>query len=368
MSSHYSRLEALPPGAQQVFDAAAKKSVFFSRPWFQNYIETVLPSPEQLRIYAAASDGQPCALLPMQIKADTRGIFRARTLAGLQNYYSSLFGLLVNERAGTAEFMNLAGQLRRAEEHWECLDFHPMDPDDPSFHDWLASLRRQGYWVDTYQCFGNWYMHVNGRNFAEYFEALPSQLKNTIKRKRKQFEANPANRLEIVQGGDKLEQAIADYIKIYNASWKVPEPYPDFIPGLIRSCAEQGWLRLGLAYVGETPAAAQIWIVQEGTAAIYKLAYDEQFAKQSIGSILTTALMQYAVDVDKVEVVDYLTGDDAYKRDWMSHRRERWGIVAYNPRSLGGLIEAARHFGGKWARQLRHKLNTSTAADSDKNR
>ena len=40
------------------------------------------------------------------------------------------------------------------------------------------------------------------------------------------------------------------------------------------------------------------------------------------------------------------------------HRRERWGIVAHNPRSLGGLIEAARHFGGKWARQLCHKLNT----------
>lgn len=366
MSSFYSRLEALPPEAQQVFDAAAKKSVFFTRTWFQNYIQTVLPDPAQLRIYAAEKNGQVCALLPMQTKPGSRGVLSLRTLTGLQNYYSSLFGLLLADTAGPNEIAQLAHQLRHDKDSWDCLDFHPMDLEDATFQTWQNSLRQQGYWVDTYQCFGNWYLHLNGRSFTVYFDSLPSQLKNTVKRKRKQFEANPANRLEIIQGGDKLEQAIADYVKIYNASWKVPEPYPDFIPGLIRSCAAEGWLRLGIAYVGDIPAAAQIWIVQGGTAAIYKLAYDEQFAKQSIGSILTTALMQYAIDVDKIKVADYLTGDDAYKRDWMSDRRERWGIVAYNPYRLRGLLEAARHFGGKWARQI-HRCLKSTKPGSAEN-
>jgi CelD/BcsL family acetyltransferase involved in cellulose biosynthesis len=51
-----------------------------------------------------------------------------------------------------------------------------------------------------------------------------------------------------------------------------------------------------------------------------KIAYDEQYAKLSIGTVLTT-LMPYVIDVDRVRIVDYLSGDDEYKRTWLSHRR-----------------------------------------------
>ncbi|MFZ2388006.1 MAG: hypothetical protein WAW69_09375, partial [Polaromonas sp.] len=43
-----------------------------------------------------------------------------------------------------------------------------------------------------------------------------------------------------------------------------------------------------------------------------------------------------------VTEVDFLIGDDAYKKNWMSHRRERWGIVAYNPKTLGGIFELSK--------------------------
>lgn len=52
------------------------------------------------------------------------------------------------------------------------------------------------------------------------------------------------------------------------------------------------------------------------TASIYKLAYQDKFADLSVGSILTARLMQHVIDIDGVTHVDYLTGDDAYKRDW----------------------------------------------------
>jgi CelD/BcsL family acetyltransferase involved in cellulose biosynthesis len=144
-----------------------------------------------------------------------------------------------------------------------------------------------------------------------------------------------------------LERGIAAYNQIYAASWKVLEPYAEFIPGLIRTCAEQGTLRLGLAYVDGEPAAAQIWIVHAGIASIYKMAYDQKFRDLSVGTYLTTRLMEFAIDVDKVTEIDYLTGDDRYKKDWMSHRRERWGILALNPRTPRGILAIARHVGGR---------------------
>jgi CelD/BcsL family acetyltransferase involved in cellulose biosynthesis len=113
-----------------------------------------------------------------------------------------------------------------------------------------------------------------------------------------------------------------------------------------------GALRLGIIYIDGEPAAAQLWIVHNGCALIYKLAYDERFADLSVGTILSAALFQHALDVDKVAVVDYLSGDDAYKKDWMSARRERWGILALNPRSLHGALAIARHIGGRAVKRV----------------
>jgi len=110
---------------------------------------------------------------------------------------------------------------------------------------------------------------------------------------------------------------------------------------------------MGIAYVADKPIAAQIWIVSGQRAAIYKLAYDESQAQHGAGTILTAFLMRHVLDVDRVNEVDYLIGDDAYKKDWMTHRRERWGIVAYNLKTLRGLVGWIREVGGRWVKRVK---------------
>ena len=61
--------------------------------------------------------------------------------------------------------------------------------------------------------------------------------------------------------------------------------------------------------------------------------------------------MRRAIDVDRVEVVDRLQGDDPYKREWMSHRRERWGILAMNPRTTRGVLGLLRHVIGRFVKR-----------------
>ncbi|WP_304299333.1 GNAT family N-acetyltransferase, partial [Chromatium okenii] len=119
-------------------------------------------------------------------------------------------------------------------------------------------------------CFGNWYLPISTTNYDAIFANFSSRLKSTIKRKRKQFLTNSNSHLIIVNSGENLEQFIQDYVHVYASSWKKPEPYPEFIPELMRLCARRGWLRLGLAYINGEIAAAQIWIVCYGRAAIYK--------------------------------------------------------------------------------------------------
>ncbi|MEB0012028.1 GNAT family N-acetyltransferase [Glaciimonas sp. Gout2] len=356
MTTH-ARFEDMPLPYRDLF-AKVQSGVdgidFFSTlPWFEHLAETALSHRHRLRLYCIES-GVERLLLPMCHKVNRNRFFGTRRLTALANYYTPLFGPVgMPSDTQTAEM--LTALLRAAandKPQWDTIDLHPLDVDGKTFACLLAGFQAASMPIQRYFCFGNWYLDVNGRDYQAYFNGLSSKLRNTITRRSRQLVDAKRLRIEIVCDAKDIEKSITDYEEIYRSSWKENEVFPTFIPGLIRSCAKQGALRLGIAYVDDQPAAAQIWIVHHRVASIYKLAYNERFTKLSIGTILTSRLMQQVIDIDKVREVDYLTGDDAYKKDWMSHRRERWGIIAFNLRTLRGAMSAADHFGRRRIKQL----------------
>ena len=125
-------------------------------------------------------------------------------------------------------------------------------------------------------------------------------------------------------------------------------------------------LRLGIAWLQGRPIAAPLWIVVQDKASIYKVAYHEDFSAYSPGTVLTAHLMQHVIDRDHVKEVDFLTGDDKHKQIWMSHRRERWGIVAYNPRTLIGFALLLKEVLARTTKTLRTSIN-SRLKRSDRN-
>ena len=351
----YPDLAALPGRYEPLFSRAGSASFFHTLSWYRNFVDNALSPNERPRIYAvdtAADRGTARAVLLMRRSGSGAGSPASRRLSGLSSYYTSLFGPVLDPDDPDLQGVlgALASAMARDEIRWDAIDMHPLALDAPVFPALVKGVRDAGFAAQTYFCFGNWYLRVGGRSYAEYFESLPSQLKNTVTRKRKQLE-KLKSRIVVCRDGTGLEEALRAYEQIYAVSWKVPEPYPNFISGLCRTCAASGWLRLGIVYLDDQPVAAQIWIVHAGIAAIYKLAYDERFAKLSAGSILTAHLMQHVIDIDKVHEVDYLTGDDAYKKDWMSDRRERWGIAAFNLRTPLGMLAAAWNFGASAAKR-----------------
>ncbi|MFZ6645837.1 GNAT family N-acetyltransferase [Undibacterium sp. TJN25] len=358
----YDSIVALPSGYKALFDRSERTGgIFSSLSWFQHLSKTSFEPGTHLRIYGLESEtdtDNARGALVMRFQPQKSRWLTPYRLEAATNYYTSLFSPTIG--GCDADMQDKVGALIRAIKedtlHWDMVDMHPMALDAPIFQASVLAFRSAGMITQHYFCFGNWYLQVQGRTYGEYFSTLPSRLRNTVQRKSKQLESTDRLSISIFKNRENLNMAIQVFQKIYQSSWKGSESYPDFIHGLIELLADEGKLRLGIAYIDQQPAAAQIWIVSGGTASIYKLAYDEQFTSLSIGSILTARMMQQVIDGDKVSEVDYLTGDEAYKQDWMSHRRERWGILAFRTSSVRGLCAAILHIGGHTVKKLVKQL------------
>lgn len=339
--------DQLPADVRAFLEQAERRCAEFGFAWFHNLATTVYAGSDQLRFYVLRRDRAVLAVWPLRVEKNAVGC----TLHALGNFYTTLFEPLFAAECSPADMAPLMAAMKADLPGLGALRLAPMDRDAPSYQLIVEGIRAAGWKPFEFFCFGNWYQPVAG-SWTDYLAKRTGTLRSTIKRMTKKFSADGGT-LEIVSDSAQVMRAIDAYNAVYASSWKRAEPYPEFMPGLARTCAEQGFLRLGLAWLDGKPIAAQLWIVAHGRAEIYKVAYDEGFKAYAPGTLLTALLMAHVIDVDQVSEVDYLIGDDPYKKTWMSHRRERWGVIAYNPRSLGGLSGWVREALGRAVKSLK---------------
>ena len=197
--------------------------------------------------------------------------------------------------------------------------------------------------VETVEDFGNWYSPVAG-GFEEYWNGRGTCLRNTVERKERALRRDHRVDLEVFRSPADAERATELYEHVHALSWKEPEPYPLFIPSLIRAGLEAGAVRVGVLTVDGEPVAAQLWIVWRGRATIFKLSYAENRRKLSAGSILTRHMVREAFRSGDVAEIDFGCGDDAYKKEWLPLRRQRWTLTAYDPTTACGAAHTLRRY------------------------
>lgn len=340
-----------PPAATELFDAAQRHNLECGWDWLALLAREVFAADGQAKLLTLQRQGRCLAAWALQCGAEP---------GALSNYYTALYEPLISAEATPDDLARLARHLRSLGSPSGRWLFGPMDPARPSFAALESALRAGGFAVWRFVRFGNWYLPCAGLRWADYLATRSGEVRSTIRRMGKRFDA-AGGRLEIITGPDRAAAGLAAYEAVYASSWKQAEPYPGFVRGLVELAAGRQWLRLGVAWLGDRPIAAQIWLSAHRRAEIFKLAYDEQVSQYSAGTLLTARLMQQALDDDRVEEIDYLIGDDPYKKAWMTHRRERLGLVAYDLRRLAGIAGAAREASGRTLRRLRPRAAAASA-------
>ncbi|MDH5180952.1 MAG: GNAT family N-acetyltransferase [Gammaproteobacteria bacterium] len=312
----YSTWDQLPHSATDLFAQGEKDSIFFSKPWFVN-LSTALDDDQTMLLACVVDEHKVLAILPLLKSTD-------RIWHSLKHRYTTHYSLLLTDDGQQQVLACLIRGLSQLP--FKALLLEPVADNDSSLNALHRMMESNGYTCDRQFRFYNWICRVQGQSFEEYMAARPTWLRNTISRKKRKLDRDHGFEIRLFCG-DNVPQAMSDYYAAYSASWKANEQYVDFLNGIVAGFSGPGWSRLAVLYVKARPVAAQLWFVHCGKASIFRLAYDNDWKQYSPGSILTCYLMEYVIDVDKVEEIDFLTGNEAYKQDWMSERRERFALI-----------------------------------------
>ena len=317
-------LDAAAADAAGALDRDQQASLYHRLDWFRLLHEHVPPAGK-LAVWRAR-DGDKAAWLFLAVEGRKASAYAA--------WYSLRFNGI-----GENDVMTPLAEALRKSGIAE-VELAPLEDPEPL----AAAFRSAGWQVRLTEKTGNWRVATAGEDFASYWARRPGQLRSTAKRKAK----IAGLEVEIFDRFD--EVAWAAYEEVYQASWKPEEGSFPFLRALAEQEGAAGTLRLGVARKDGQPLAVQLWLVEHGEATIHKLAYREDAKDLSPGTILGEAMFRRALDQDRVEAIDYGTGDDAYKRDWMDERRPLWRLQAFNPGTVRGLAGAARALAGRLGR------------------
>lgn len=273
---------------------------------------------------ATARDGNQTVALPLMLESGR--------ISSLRNWYNFTWRHLAPcGSAGHRLIVELARQLKDSA-HRATLE--PVPDEDGTANRLADAFQKAGWRVEVTECDTNHVLYVQGQSFDEYWADRPGPLRTTLKRKGKKVET------EIFTHFD--EAAWSEYERIYSDSWKPEEDQPAMLRQFARQEGAAERLRLGIARNQGRAVAAQCWTVENGTAYIHKLAHLESAKKLSAGTTLSAALFKHVIDTDKVDLVDFGTGDQPYKSDWMNAIRPRFRIDCFDMARPRAWVDLAR--------------------------
>ncbi len=335
-------------------DSLLRPDLFeLSLPWLKATYDFMLPAGAELIVHCLFTDKsvQSSADKPGPLLVALPLIHHSKKISSLSSFYSAVTEPLFSQVSFDKEDDNLTvleyleSLLMFIKQHSTWHQMHIGSIDKNAL---LAKSIEQVFPSELmqrriYSLSDNYYQE-NITDFSNYYQHLPSQLKNTVKRRTTKLSKQYNYSIDIIATIDDFPLAFAAYQEIYQQSWKGEEYSFAFIEQVCRQALAENKLRLALLSIDNEPAAAQIWFVQSSNdkkvASIFKLAYQPKFQAFSVGSILSMALSEYVIEQDNVTSIEFGMGSETYKQDWLVNKRQRISYQVFNNQSLYGMVLA----------------------------
>lgn len=343
----YRSLEELPGAYDRLFEETEKRSFFSSRAWFETLVSSALEPGSRLWLYGVERDGRALGLLPMRSPAGQNGSaltdrpLGPRSLASLTNFQTCEFEPLITADVpcGDAVLAAAVAGIAAERPRWSVIDFNGLE----HRAGWGPRLARAftaaGLSPRPYFYAGKIYDNFEGRSFDDFLATRPkSSPFREYRKKARKLERADRSGFRFYRGSEALGQGLTDYQRVRAESWKEEDYFPAFPERMIRAGVAADVIRLGVLDIDGEPAAADVWLLHGGRATAYRGCYSERFKRLSPGGISLFEMFRRVISSESPQEVDFGRDEEAYKLRWLNQRRELWGLVAFQPRSVWGQL------------------------------
>jgi CelD/BcsL family acetyltransferase involved in cellulose biosynthesis len=306
--------------------------------WFTLYLKHFFKDQELL-ILLLRQEGGTAAIAPFAIKKEKiKRTITTRKIELIGNFHSPI-RIFIQDYSSQENAKDLISKIfsffLTQYRQWDVLQLPSLPEENDLFNTFHLATRNIPLQHRTYLSAQNRYLDNIYYPFKEYFQNLPKKVKKDINYCERRLNKSGNLEFRLKRDAENLDNYLDLYEDLRVHSWTAPEIDRSFNREFARLMVKMGWLRLGVLYYDAIPIAAQKWIVCNNTAYIHDVLYHQDYKKYSPGKILLSKVSEYVIEKDGVNQIDFMTGDESYKKEWTPKLRERKGIQLFNRTFMG---------------------------------
>ena len=314
---------------------------FLSFEWFEIWLKHFLEDNKLLILLLYKND-ELVTIAPFLRKEEKFKGINVRKIEFIGNLYSPIqtfFFQETNNELKEKQIDIVLQFLRQINNSWDVIDLHSVPVENGTFNLIQKAVSKIDFRTVENTCFYNWYSDGISYTSDLYFENRSRNLRASIKKNLKKAKDAGDLKFNIIKNSKDLNKYIDLFFEIYQKSWKQKERFgPNFLSDWIRIISQKGWLRFGIVLLDDSPISSGFATVCNGHAYLQKSAYDSNYSSLGPGSIWLSGMIKYVIDIDSVSEIDFLKGNEEYKKLWAEKMRERKGIYIFNNNLKGKIL------------------------------
>lgn len=303
--------------------------------WYSIFLKHFMKN-SALFILSAYKSDELVALAPLAIvERKYKGILNVRIVQFISNMHSPVNSFIFSDsciESQRAIVERIVHYFHEEYTDWDVLEFEKI-PEENHFFSVIADvISALPLKTRIYPFKGDWYLDGITYSFAEYSKSLPRIHRKDTNRNKRRLQDMGDLTFYMKSDTENLEKYLDLYSEVRGKSWKAEEKDSGFLREVTRLAAKKGWLRLAFLFLNGTPIACDKWMIWNRIGYAWDGVYDLEFGNYSPGKVLESEIIEYMIDQERVSVLDFGEGDEAYKKKWTPRRRERKGITVFNNR------------------------------------
>ena len=312
---------------------------FLCHEWFELWLRRFLKDAE-LFIIVLYQNNSVVGIAPLIRKQEKwKRLYKVRKIELIGNIVSPVRSFIIGDfdSRKREEHYSALMSFFRGYDDWDVLQLDALYDPIISFSELKRLITQAGIRNDSYHCFNYYYLDDIPETGDQYLSSRSRKLRGNIKRYRRKLEDKGNISVEIVSDPEGTSRCVDMHYHIREKSWKDDDKNSAFHRDLYEFASLQGWLRCFVLMFDKEPIASQIRFVQNRHAYFISTMYDVAYKKYSPGNLLLAETAKYLIDTDKVIDMNYLYGDEDYKKEWLDKKAERNGLVLFS-RSVRGAL------------------------------